>query len=201
LTQAPKQSVVDGSVHTGTQALFTQASPAGHTVPQPPQFAASEVGSMQAPLHNVWPVAQCDAHAPLEHTCPVVHGVPHAPQWTGLDWSSTQRVSHSVSPVEHPHTPDVQISLNVHMTPQPPQLPGSSLVSTQPPSHSLRPPVQLAVWVHTPPEHTVPAVHMWLHAPQFAPLESRSTHAPLQSSSPGAHAHVPATHPSGAVHA
>jgi hypothetical protein len=51
--------------------------------------------------------------------------------------------------------------------------------------------VHIAEFTQTESMQIVLAVHMWPHAPQFAPLEVRSTHAPLQSVRPGAHEHVP----------
>jgi hypothetical protein len=44
-----------------------------------------------------------------------------------------------------------------------------------------------------PPTH-VPTPHAFPHAPQFAPLVCRSTHALPQTTSPAGHSHAPATH-------
>src|SRR5689334_20778505 len=81
--------------------LFTQtAEPFAGTAqpcPQPPQFAASFVVSMQLPEHAV-SAPQPVPHTPFEHDSPTAQGLSHCPQWAGLFEVSTHSPPHFARP-------------------------------------------------------------------------------------------------------
>jgi hypothetical protein len=87
------------------QALDTQTSPPVHALPQLPQSWELVVGSTQAPLQSVSPVAQVAVHAPCEQTCDVPQATPHPPQLLGSDVVSTHRPAQSRPVAQPPSIP------------------------------------------------------------------------------------------------
>jgi len=81
------------------QTPLTQEAPDAHRLPQPPQLAASEDGSTQAPPQAIRGVAH--AQTPLEHVCPVAHFAPQPPQLEGSVVVSTHAPPHDVRGFEH----------------------------------------------------------------------------------------------------
>ena len=57
----------------------TQRAPTAHALPHAPQFAASQVVSMQAPSHHVWPETG-QVHSPSLQTSSLRHRFSQAPQ-------------------------------------------------------------------------------------------------------------------------
>jgi hypothetical protein len=63
--------------------------PPAHATPQAPQFCASVLTLLHAPLHAVSPGAQVGSHVPALHTLPITHARPHPPQLAGSAERST----------------------------------------------------------------------------------------------------------------
>jgi hypothetical protein len=86
--------------HVSWQLPPEHTRPAGHTVPQVPQFALSVIVFAQygvAPFaHVMVPPPHEVAHAPIEHTWPPTHLTPHPPQFDGSHRVSTQLEPHTV---------------------------------------------------------------------------------------------------------
>jgi hypothetical protein len=84
--------------------------PAAHTMPlaqawpHEPQFAASDVVSVQAPEHDVCPVRQ--PHTPAVQTWPAVHALPQLPQFLASLWRLVQAPLQAVVPPEQPPADD-----------------------------------------------------------------------------------------------
>lgn len=68
---------------------------APQTLPQPPQFIASEEVSMQVLLQQAWPAAQGppvpQPQTPMLHVSPSPHAFPIAPQFAGSKFRLAQR--------------------------------------------------------------------------------------------------------------
>jgi hypothetical protein len=80
--------------------------PAEHTMPlaqawpHEPQFAASDVVSVQVPEHDVCPLRQ--PHTPALHTWPAVQALPQLPQFLASLWRLVHAPLHDVVPPEQP---------------------------------------------------------------------------------------------------
>jgi hypothetical protein len=177
-------------------APFTQLPPVPHWVPHAPQSNAFEVVSTHAPPQSVSPLAQETAHADCEQTWPVVHAAAQAPQLRGSLVVSVQTPPQRSCPVGQPHTPAVHDVPPRQRMPQPPQLLTSELTSTHANPHCVWSGVHCVL--HAELEQTCPLAHAFLHAPQSAGSDVRSTQPPPQSVSPSGHvaviAHWPSAH-------
>jgi hypothetical protein len=193
-------------------ALFTQVSPGGHGIAQPPQLAGSLVVSAQPveqhwsppvqapPPLQPWPILQ----VLLMHCMPIVQTTPHMPQLFGSVRVSLQPFMQHFSPPVQPippwhvfsHMLLMQAWFAPHVVPQPPQLFGSLVSSTQPsvPQHFWLP-VQPFTWhagTHALFWQTRPMPHAWPQPPQLASSLVVSISQPsliimLQSAKPASH--------------
>jgi hypothetical protein len=83
------------------QVPFWHATPAGQVLPQPPQFAASVIGSVQyvPPVGFGQAIGICGGqvvppvvHAPFWHIVPAMQTMPQAPQFPGSFITEAQKV-------------------------------------------------------------------------------------------------------------
>ncbi len=81
-TQTPLQAV-SGEAHVVVQTLALQTLPAPHTVPQAPQFDASDFVSRHVPLQFVSPGPHDKEHALPLQTKPELQTVEQVPQCAG----------------------------------------------------------------------------------------------------------------------
>jgi hypothetical protein len=82
-----------------------------HDLPQPPQFAASDVVSLHVPLHDDCPEGH--THLPDLHVSPPLHVTPHPPQLFTSVVRFVQTPVQKVRPLEH----DAWQTPATHMTP------------------------------------------------------------------------------------
>ncbi len=133
---APHAMVPDG--HVVTHAREAHSAPAPQAMPQAPQFAGSDVMSVQVPAQRLCPTPHW--HSPAMQCSPPVHAAPQAPQCASLLRRSTHAPVHTVSPGEHPvavHVPVEHTSPVAHRLPQAPQCAGSDAVLTHTPLQSV----------------------------------------------------------------
>ena len=168
-----------------THAAFEHTCPLPHLMPQPPQFAASLVVSMQTPLQSCLPAGH--RQLPPLQLVPPEQTLPHAPQLVPSDFTSTHALPHCVVLGGHvvTHEPEEQSCPFLQAKPQLPQLFTSEATSVQAPLHSAG--FTPVVHAHAPPLHVWPAAQVVLHLPQFAVSLSRLTHAWLQFVRPAPH--------------
>lgn len=108
-----------------------------------PQFWASILVSVQAPLHSMNGKVQAKSHTPTAQVAVALtggmHTLPQAPQFDVLLDRSTQDPSQSMSVPGQPaaHLPAPQTCPPVHGLPQSPQLALSDITSTQAPLQLL----------------------------------------------------------------
>ncbi len=176
-------------------------APAAHVHPQAPQFASSVLRFTQTPLQTDSPAGQ--RQVPEVQVAPVAQRVPQPPQFASSVRTNAHVVGvaggagHVAVSAGHWQFPVTHASFVSGQTfPQDrgstgPQFRRSLSVSTHlgfcgqyvaPTSHA-----------HVPLEH-VPSPHRIPHPPQSAgsvAYVAGSTHAPLQTSCPAGHAHVP----------
>jgi hypothetical protein len=169
--------------------------PAGHALPQAPQFALSVARSRQVPPQLVSDVPQNTSQRPSVQTCPAEHTLPQVPQFSlSILVSAQYRVS------TPPSTPPQAISVGPHsvaqrpiaqtvpagqVVPQAPQLARSVSSTTQTPPHAVCP-VGQEVW-HIPATHTWPVPHAMPHTPQFSRSLCTSTQRRPQATVPPPH--------------
>src|SRR5262249_40955153 len=107
-----------------TQALFTQALPKSHVLPQAPQLLLSMLLSTHVPLHTESGAGQLSAQPLERHTCDAVHALPQPPQFFGSICVLTQVPPHDCSPApghEPPGPVPVPVPLPVPLaSPSPP---------------------------------------------------------------------------------
>jgi hypothetical protein len=173
--------------------LQTCAGP--HRLPQPPQFAPSELRSAQTPgpppipipppMHAISPVGQL--HVPPEQVAPLGHTLPQPPQSRLFVCVSTHApaMPHDVSPVGHPvvQLPPTHWLPGPQRFPHIPQLRGSVVVSVHAPLQLVVPAPQ----VHMLLTQLAPAGHTLPQLPQSLGSDVVSTHALLQLVCPVAH--------------
>jgi hypothetical protein len=116
---------------------LTQASPAAHGVPQPPQFDVLFEKSAQLLSHGSDPGGHVFEHCPPEHTSVPSHTFPHFPQFCPLLIRLTHSPLQSVDPFGQSlvHSPFTHTNDVGHSFPQRPQLCGSSERYVHCPSH------------------------------------------------------------------
>jgi hypothetical protein len=159
----------------------TQASPAGQSLPHPPQLPSLVARSTQLPLQMLWPLGQVVPQWPAEHAWPLVQATPQPPQLAPSVLVSTQASPQRVRPVGQlaPHLPLTQNWPLGQALPQLPQLLLSPCSSTQAVPHSEKPPRQADA--QTPTTQAWPLGQAPPQAPQFAVSFSRSAQTPEQS--------------------
>jgi hypothetical protein len=81
-----------------------QTIPVAQACPQEPQFAASDVVSVQAPEHDVCPLRQ--PQAPALQTWPAAQALPQEPQFLASLWRFVHAPPHAVVPPEQPPAED-----------------------------------------------------------------------------------------------
>jgi hypothetical protein len=175
--------------------------PAAHRALQPPQFALFVARSRQSPAHCVVPPVHWQL--PPTHVRPdaVLQVTPQPPQLFESVWSGTHAPLQYACPAGHAQAPFAQVEVPPHTLPQAPQLFLSVLRLTHPPLQIVG--VAAAhVGEHVPFEQSScvepggrgSAAQLSPHRPQFARLDRRFTHWPLQSDSPGGQTQTPAVH-------
>ena len=133
-------------VHVSEQAPAEHTCPAGHVVPQLPQFTLSVVvfaqyGAPASAPHVVSDPEHVFAHTPAEQTWPDAHAFAHEPQWPVSEAVLTQLEPHCVvpPPQSSAQVPSEQTLPTGQTTLQLPQWVGSLAVLTQLPPHDSRP--------------------------------------------------------------
>jgi hypothetical protein len=181
--------------------IWQRLAPAGHALPQPPQFARSVVVSTQPPAQQDRPAGQpCVSQLPCWQTPrtqndPAPHACPQVPQFDASELVSTSQPSktwwsQSAKPVLHETISHALVTQPVvpfgtvgQTFPHMPQLFGSLAVFAHcdplqqvwPAGHVPPPPQPPA---HVPPEQTSPAEHAWPQPPQFFGSVAVSTSQP-----------------------
>lgn len=158
------------------QVPAAQTVPPAHRIPQLPQFSGSDLGSTQAPLHEVSPSEQLETHRPTVHTLAGGQAVPQAPQFFGSVRTFTHALPQRLSPLRHPQFPLAQISPPPHERPHAPQFLTSDPMSTHELAQAISPGVQVAA--QRALEQTLPTAQDVPHPPQWRLSFSGSTHWP-----------------------
>ena len=130
----PGQSVCEGRQLAAHWPPW-QLSPAGHWIPQPPQFRLSLSGVTQRvpPLHARVPLPQRVAQEPAEQTWPAGQERPQPPQF----WLSELRFTHTPPQTVEPagqttvHTCEMQLFPAAQTWSQAPQFAGSLAIFVQ----------------------------------------------------------------------
>ena len=186
LSQSPKL-VAQTAPQTPAAQKVVALGPAGHAVPQAPQWSGSLARLVQVPAQLRCPVWQLTPHWPAEHTVPLGQTVPQAPQLVLLVLVLTSQPlaaspSQSAKPaaqaasVQAPALQRVVALGSAQARPHPPQWAALVAVSVSQP---------LAAWLSQSPKPVerrtiaqAPAVQPWVavlaraqaapHAPQWA---------------------------------
>lgn len=97
MAPAPHVAYVEAQV--AAHAPAEQTWPAGHALPQEPQFLLSDCESTQVPAQSVdVSPMQVAPHVASEQYVPAPHFVPQAPQLFGSTWTAAQA---ALDPVPH----------------------------------------------------------------------------------------------------
>jgi hypothetical protein len=170
-TQAPPQASVPAAQ---PQAPAAQAWPAGHAMPQVPQFSGSVVTSTHrdsAPVpHTISGAGHASLHEPPTHDSPSGHSVPQAPQFESSTMVSTQAAPQRISPAIHEdaaHDPPMHVSSGPQLRPQVPQFALSLWTSMQPSPQSASPAPHAIMARQVPDEQLSSIEHMFPHVPQL----------------------------------
>jgi hypothetical protein len=153
-----------------------QIWPAGHTVPQAPQFLLSLLVSLQTPLQSV----NAQVHALETHVSAPAHALEQLPQWAASLVRSVHVPLQLVLPVGQAQVELEQIMPPVQAVVQLPQWVLSVFGSTHAPEHVIVPLLQTQV----PPVQSSPEVHALPHEPQLSWLVERSMQTPKHLVSP-----------------
>lgn len=142
-TQAPEQAVCP-LAQVVEQAPFEQTWVPVHALPQPPQFAESEVVSMQAVLPAHWMRPEVQAHLLLWQVSSLGQAFPQPPQLVLSAVGSTQVPLHeSGVPDGQPEVPAAPP--DVPAVPEVPEVPAAPLTEVPPTPLSEVPPEPLTV--------------------------------------------------------
>jgi hypothetical protein len=131
-------------------------TPAGHSMPQPPQFRGSESGRTHCDPQRSFPPGQ--AQLPVRQFCPEAHAWPHLPQLALSEERLTQAPLQLVRPPAQPfwQLPPEHAMFWAQAFAQRPQFFGSLLRSTHAFAQSVRPGQLLSGDRHRPVRHSRP---------------------------------------------
>ncbi len=197
-----------GDPQVVVQSPPKHACPPGQPWPHAPQLVLSVFPLTSQPSDALWSQSKYPAlHDEMVQALAVHAAValareqawPHAPQSAVVlarlvSQPLDAMPSQSPKPAEQVPTvhaedthPSAVVWVRAHTVPHALQLEGSLEVLAQYPEHVVSGDAQVVV--HAPPEHTVPAAHVWPHAPQLALSDCKLASQPsaaewLQSAKP-----------------
>lgn len=148
-----------------SQTPLVQAAPAGHWLPQAPQFRGSVWRWTQTPLQLSGVGAAQALHWPLTHSAPTAQSLPQRPQFCGSAERSKQPTPQSTRFGAQVHCPMLHVPPGPQSTPHAPQLAVSVAGSMQASPHTI---VAGSLQAHAPFVQVAPVAHGVLQAPQWA---------------------------------